>query len=265
MARRPVALTIAGSDSGGGAGIQADLKTFSALGAHGTSVLTCLTAQNPKAVRAVHPVTPRFLREQLEAVFSELPPAAVKTGMLYSASILREVVAWRRSHPAQPWIVDPVMLATRGASLLEPAARRLLRDRLLPLATLITPNLDEAAVLLGESVRSLGEMASAARRLHEALGCAVLVKGGHVRNSERAVDILIVDGRERRLSAPRVRGVSTHGTGCTFSAAITARLALGDTLTSAVIAAKRFMTQAIRGSVRVGRHRALNWEWEHGQ
>lgn len=262
IVRRPIALTIAGSDSGGGAGIQADLKTFSALRVHGTSAITCLTAQNPKGVNAIHPVSPRFLRDQLEAVFAELSPQAVKTGMLYSPSLLRVVIAWRKCHLRQPWVMDPVMMATRGASLLQSTARKLLCAELLPLATLITPNLDEARVLFGQPIESIDAMRMAAHWLHEKFGCAVLLKGGHLRSASEAVDVLVVEGKERTFSAPWVRKVSTHGTGCTYSAAITARLACGDSLTAAVRGAKEFITSAIRGSVRIGRHQSLNWENE---
>lgn len=252
-----VALTIAGSDSGGGAGLQADLKTFAALEVHGTSVTTCLTAQNPKAVLGVEPVTPRFVRRQLEAVFAELPPQAAKTGMLFSDAILREVIAWWRRHATIPLVVDPVMVATSGARLLKPAALRRLSEQLLPLATLITPNLDEAELLLGESIRSVEDLQRCARLAHSRWGCAALMKGGHLRGSRDAVDVLFDGEREWVLRARFVRGVSTHGTGCTYSAAITAQLALGRELPDAVQVAKDYITRAIGGSLQVGKHTVL--------
>src|SRR3954452_1832869 len=154
----PVALTIAGSDSGGGAGIQADLKTFAALGVHGTSAITCITAQNPKRVLGIQACRPEIVRQQLEAVFAELPPAAVKTGMLYSAQIIRVIVNHFKRTPHPPLIVDPVMISTSGASLLKPNAIKIIQTELLPLATLVTPNLDEAALLIGKNLRSVEDL-----------------------------------------------------------------------------------------------------------
>lgn len=259
--RIPCALTIAGSDSGGGAGIQADLKTFAALGVHGTSAITCVTAQNPRGVRGVQAIRPALVRQQIEAVGEELPPAAIKTGMLYDAGILREVIGFFRLGRRPPLVVDPVMVATSGARLLRPAALRLLRDQLLPLAALITPNLDEAALLVGRSFHDVEDLRSAARLLRERHGCAVLLKGGHLPGRE-AVDVFW-DGREELLlSAPRVVGVSTHGTGCTYSAAITGYLALGCGLSAAVGMAKEHITQAIAQSVRVGKHAVLEPWWK---
>ena len=255
--RWPVALTIAGSDSGGGAGIQADLKTFQALHTHGTSAITCLTAQNPAGVRAVHPVPDAFLRSQLEAVFEELPPRAAKSGMLWNASLIQVVVAWWSQGRRPPLVVDPVMIATSGAVLLQPDAIHAIRSQLLPLARIATPNLDEAAHLLGAPLRSVDDLRAAARELHRRHGCAFLVKGGHLANAPDAVDVLWDGRRERLLSAPFIRGVSTHGTGCTYSAAIAAGLASGLGLAEAVAAAKHAITQAIQDSVRIGRHQAL--------
>ena len=258
--RLNIALTIAGSDSGGGAGIQADLKTFAALGVHGTSVVTCLTAQNPRAVLAVLPATPAFVRKQLEALFAELPPAAVKTGMLYSQAIIREVARGLKAHgDLPPLIVDPVMVATSGARLLKPSAMRELQDSLLPKAQLITPNVDEAELLLDRPIRHHEALRQAAHALHARFGCAVLVKGGHLRTGPEAVDIFYDGQRELHLSAPFVRGVSTHGTGCTYAAAIVAYCARGMNLPMAVRKAKHFITQAIAGSRRIGRHRVLHW------
>lgn len=261
--KRPIALTVAGSDSGGGAGIQADLLAFAAIGVHGTSAITCLTAQNPTEVRSVQACRPNGLRDQLQAVLAELRPAAIKTGMLYSASLIRVVgEELRQRAPEIPIVVDPVMVATSGARLLQPAAIRALTRELLPLARLLTPNLDEAALLAGRSVTEPEHLRECARFLHREFGSAVLVKGGHLAGMKEAVDVFW-DGREELLlTAPYVRGVSTHGTGCTYSAAITAYLALGLPLTEAVSMAKNHVTQAIAQSVRVGRHDALNHFWD---
>lgn len=253
----PIALTIAGSDSGGGAGIQADLKTFAALGVHGTSAITCITAQNPKRVTGIQPVRADMVRRQIEAVFDELRPNAVKTGMLFSTGIINVVADVFAHGKRPPLVVDPVMVATSGAKLLKPSAIRVLKERLLPLATLITPNLDEAEILAGGKLRTLADLRVAARAIHGRFGCATLLKGGHLRTGDEAVDILF-DGRELTvLRARRVLGVSTHGTGCTYSAAITALLALGHPLPRAVALAKRHITQAIRRSYRVARHFVL--------
>jgi hydroxymethylpyrimidine/phosphomethylpyrimidine kinase len=257
--RLPIALTIAGSDSGGGAGIQADLKTFAALGVHGTSVVTCLTAQNPKRVLGVQPATPKMIRQQLEAIFAELPPAACKTGMLYSADIIRVVVEFFDLKSRPPLIVDPVMVATSGACLLERSAAKAVCDKLLPLATLVTPNLDESELLLGMKIRDEEDLRTAARQIVARFGCAALVKGGHLRGTREAVDIFNDGETELLLTAPFVRGVSTHGTGCTYSAAIAAYCAKGLALAETVQGAKEFITQAIADSRRIGRHFALGW------
>jgi hydroxymethylpyrimidine/phosphomethylpyrimidine kinase len=259
-AELPIALTIAGSDSGGGAGIQADLKTFASLGVHGTSAITCLTAQNPRGVTGVQPTSPAMVRKQLDAVFSELRPRAAKTGMLFSAEIIAEVARFwsRRNRP--PLVVDPVMVATSGARLLKPDAIERMCQRLLPLADLITPNLDEAEVLTGLKIRDPEDLRKAARTLSRRYRCAVLVKGGHLADSRSAMDVYCEGaGRaELLLTAPYVRGVSTHGTGCTYSAAITAFLARGYGLAAAVARAKEYITQAIAQSYRIAGHDALN-------
>ncbi|MCX6922268.1 MAG: bifunctional hydroxymethylpyrimidine kinase/phosphomethylpyrimidine kinase, partial [Verrucomicrobia bacterium] len=216
----PVALTIAGSDSGGGAGIQADLKTFAALGVHGTSAITCITAQNPNGVYGIQACSAEIVRRQIEAVFEGLRPAAVKTGMLYSAPIIRVVAEFFGRGQGVPLVVDPVMVSTSGAQLLKTAAIKALCEELLPLATLVTPNLDEAEILVGGKLSSVSDLRSAARELHQRFGCAVLVKGGHLRGLKEAVDIFYDGRQELLLSARFIRGVSTHGTGCTYSAAI---------------------------------------------
>jgi hydroxymethylpyrimidine/phosphomethylpyrimidine kinase len=254
----PVALTIAGSDSGGGAGIQADLKTFAALGVHGTCALTCVTAQNPKRVLAIEPCRPGMVRQQLEAVFAELPPAAAKTGMLYSTEIIRVVAEFFRSSRNIPLVVDPVMVATSGARLLKPTAIKILCDRLLPLATLVTPNLPEAAALTGKALSDIEDLRRAAREIHRRFGCAVLVKGGHLPRAREAADIYFDGQTELLLTAPFVPGIRTHGTGCTFSAAITAHLARGSNLRNAVVSAKQHISLAIAKNQRSGKHSILN-------
>jgi hydroxymethylpyrimidine/phosphomethylpyrimidine kinase len=254
----PCAVTIAGSDSGGGAGIQADLKTFAALSVHGSSVLTCLTAQNPQRVLGVESCSPRILRLQLEAVFEGLRPTAVKTGMLYSAETIRAVAAFLKARQL-PVVVDPVMVSTSGARLLQTAAVRALCEKLLPMATLITPNLEETGILAGNRPRSVEEMRQAARVLHGQFGCAVLIKGGHLQGLRQAVDIFYNGNEELLLSAAYVRGVRTHGTGCTCSAAVTAYLACGLPLTRAVARAKGYVTRAISRSRRVAGQWVLGW------
>jgi len=261
MEQWPVALTIAGSDSGGGAGIQADLKTFAAFGVHGTSAITCLTAQNPKRVLAVEAASPDMLRQQIEAVFTELKPAAVKTGMLFSVpniSIVAGLFKNRKSKiENRKLIVDPLMVSTSGSKLLEPAAWKILTQKLLPLATLITPNLAEAEILADQKISDIEAMRDAARKIFARFGTAVLVKGGHLKNATEAVDIFFDGETELLLSAPFVKGVRTHGTGCTYSAAICAALAQGHILPHAVELGKNFITTAIADSYRIGRHFAL--------
>ncbi len=253
---RPVALTVAGSDSGGGAGIQADLKTFAALGVHGTSAISCLTAQNPKRVLAVEPCSPKMLRQQIEAVFAELKPAAVKTGMLFSAKNISVVAEFFRNRQSaignRKLIVDPVMVSTSGAKLLVPRALKMFTQKLLPLAALVTPNLAEAEILSGQKISDVEEMRAAAGEIFSRFGCAVLVKGGHLKNSREATDIFFDGKNELLLSAPFVKGVRTHGTGCTYSAAICAALALGHDLPHAVAIGKNFVTAAIAGSYKTG-------------
>jgi len=242
----PVALTIAGSDSSGGAGIQADLKTFTAFAVYGASVLTALTAQNTKGVAAVHPVPASFVRAQIRAVFDDLAVGAVKTGMLANAEVVLAVAGEMGRHPEVPLVVDPVMVSTNGDLLLEADAVSALKSRLLPRADLITPNLPEAASILGGKVAaSEAEMVEQGRRLLE-LGCgAVLIKGGHGVGAA-AVDVLVTAaGSTARLESPRIETLNTHGTGCTLSAAIAALLAMGEPLESAVRRAKTYVTRAI--------------------
>jgi hydroxymethylpyrimidine/phosphomethylpyrimidine kinase len=240
----PIALTIAGSDSGGGAGIQADLKTFHAFGVYGASVITALTAQNTLGVHGVHAVPPDFVRAQLDAVAEDLPPAAIKTGMLANAAIIAAVAAGIRAHHLTPYVLDPVMVATSGDALLDAAAGGALRERLLPLSTLVTPNLDEAAALTGRRGRDEDAMRRMAEDLVAAGAGAALVKGGHM-PGDRLVDVLF-DGREHRSwSAARIVTRHTHGTGCTLSAAVAALLARGTDLPAAVAAALAYVRRAI--------------------
>jgi hydroxymethylpyrimidine/phosphomethylpyrimidine kinase len=253
-----VALTIAGSDSGGGAGVQADLKAFAALGVHGTSVLTCVTAQNPREVRAIAACRPALVRAQLEALFAELPPRAAKTGMLFNRVIIREVAAFWREDRRPPLVVDPVMVASSGARLLQPAAVRALMDELLPQAAVVTPNLDEAEILTGLSLRAVEDLRTAARAIHARWGCAALVKGGHLRGLREAVDVFYDGRNEWLLRAPRVTGIATHGTGCTYSAALTAGLARGLDLRAAVARAKEVLTRSLVRSYRAAGHDVLN-------
>ena len=254
----PIVLTIAGSDSGGGAGVQADLKTFTALGCHGTTAITSVTAQNPAGVVGIEAISPNLVRKQIEAVFAELPPRAVKTGMLFSAEIIRTVADLFAHGKLPPLIVDPVMVATSGAVLLKPSAIRALKNELLPLATLVTPNLDEAEMLTGRKLKSLDDLLGAAEEIQTTYGCAALVKGGHLKLGDDAVDVLFDGKRFTILKARRVKGVSTHGTGCTYSAAIAAHLAGGESLQRSVALAKRFITHAIAHSYKAGKHPVLN-------
>jgi hydroxymethylpyrimidine/phosphomethylpyrimidine kinase len=261
-AKFPAVLTIAGSDSGGGAGIQTDLKTFASLGVHGTSAITCITAQNPKRVLGIQACSPMIVRQQIEAVFAELRPAAVKTGMLFSAEIIRVVVDWFRRGQRPPLVVDPVMVSTSGARLLKPSATALLLGRLLPLAAVVTPNLQEAEIITDSELASVEDLRWAAREIRHRFGCAALVKGGHLRDSREAVDIFFDGKDELLLTAPFVKGVSTHGTGCTYSAAIAGHLALGRSLPDAVARAKEYITQAIVQSRTVADHSVLNNFWK---
>jgi len=255
------AVTIAGSDSGGGAGIQADLKTFAALGVHGATVITCITAQNPKRVLQIQPCSVSIVRRQLEAVFAELQPAAVKTGMLYSAPVIQAVAGFFRQHHPTPLVVDPVMVSTSGAQLLKSAALRVLCAELLPLAMLVTPNLDEAEMLLGQRLSDVEDLRAAARELQRRFGCAALVKGGHLRGLNKAVDIFNDGKEELLLSAPFVRGITTHGTGCTYSAAVVGYVARGLRCSQAVRQAKEFVTQAIVASRTTAGHNVLQAFW----
>ncbi len=245
----PVALTIAGSDPSGGAGLQADLKTFHTHRVYGESVVTLITVQNTTRVSRVELLSPGLVVEQLDAVLEDIPPAAAKTGALGSAAIV-EAVAERAAAFGFPLVVDPVMVSKHGAELLDEAAQVALRERLMPHATLITPNLPEAALLSGRSIEDAATALDAAHALVDLGARAVLLKGGHAKGD--ATDLLLVDGKVERLVAPRLETRAGHGTGCTLAAAITARLARGDSLAVAVRGAKRWLTEALRAAPGLG-------------
>ena len=248
----PIALTIAGSDSSGGAGIQADLKSFAALGVYGASVITALTAQNTVGVCAIHAVPTAFVTAQIDAVFGDLAVAAVKIGMVGPLATVDAIAAGLKHWSARHVVLDPVMVATSGDRLLAPDAVERLRTHLIPRAALITPNLLEAAALLSEAVAaSEAEIENQGRRLL-ALGCpAVLIKGGHGQGSE-SIDYLIRDGGTVALAAPRIVTQNTHGTGCSLSSAIAAGLAKGEELEAAVRHAKTFVRAAIAAADGLG-------------
>jgi hydroxymethylpyrimidine/phosphomethylpyrimidine kinase len=254
-----VALTIAGSDSGGGAGIQADLKTFQRFGVFGTSALTAITAQNTVGVTRWEPVSPDLVRAQIEAVATDLNPLAVKSGMLANREIISAVADAIRDFNLASYVLDPVMVATSGDLLIDPDAVGLIRSRLIPLAVLVTPNSDEAAVLTGLPVENEDDMRHAAEAILALGAKAVLLKGGHVRNSSADVVDILYDGEARVFSHPRIETANTHGTGCTLSAAITAHLALGYSLHDAVGASIDFVHAAIASAPGLGHgHGPLN-------
>jgi len=248
----PVALTIAGSDSGGGAGIQADLKTFQAFGVFGTSAVTAITAQNTTGVRGIQKVDPEMVTLQIRTVCEDLHPAAAKTGMLADRPIIEAVARTLAADVSIPHlVVDPVMVAASGDPLLEEGGEAAMRELLLPLATVVTPNLDEASLLAGMEVRDEEGMREAARAIARLTGGAVLLKGGHLGGQE-VVDLLVHEGRWRAWRAPRIATRSGHGTGCTLSAALAAGLARGRALEEAVDAAIRFTRRALAGGPPLG-------------
>ena len=239
-----IALTIAGSDSGGGAGIQADLKTFQRFGVFGTSAITAITAQNTRGVSRWEAVSPELVRAQIDSIAEDLMPAAFKTGMLGNPAIASAVSVAIRALSLPNYVIDPVMVATSGDVLLEPEAIRLIREELIPQATLVTPNIHEAAILVGEAIEDEDAMARAAETIVTQLGArAALVKGGHLAG-DRVVDILF-DGDIRAFRSLRIESTSTHGTGCTLSAAITAQLAKGESLHAAVRSSIDYVHAAI--------------------
>ena len=248
-ANAPVALAIAGSDSSAGAGIQADLKTFSALGVYGLTAITCVVAETPGIVSKIEPVSAEMVREQIEVLLRSFPVAAIKTGLLFSGEIVAEVARTLRAHAektkaAAPLVIDPVMVATSGDPLLRDDAIESYERDLFPLAALVTPNLGEASRLSGEPIRDLADMRKAGEMLTKKYGVPVLLKGGHLAG-DQAIDLLFIGGRIIEFSAPFSRKIATHGTGCTYSAAIAAGLANGLSLEEAVRRAKRFVTATI--------------------
>lgn len=249
------ALTIAGSDPSGGAGIQADLRTFWNFGVYGLSVITSATVQNTAGVWALHPLPARFVARQIDTIFTDIEIQAVKTGMLHRASIVKAVCQELKRYKVQNLVVDPVMTATGGTALLDPQGVELLRADLLPLAKVVTPNLFEAQILMGkEPVRTVDGMKRAAERLWKLGPQFVLVKGGHL--EEQAVDVLFDGSRFWEFRAERIPP-GAHGTGCVFSAAITASLAQGRDVPDAVQRAKQFITQAIASSIKLGKGRRV--------
>ena len=261
-ARVPVALTIAGSDSSAGAGIQADLKTFSALGVYGLTAVTCVVAEIPGKVSRIEQVSARMVRDQIEVLEKNFQIGAIKTGLLCSAEIVSAVAKAIRGIESLrgrriPLVIDPVMIASSGDRLLEAAAIDAYMDQLFPLATLITPNLDEAALLIGTEIKDREQIEKATKALARKYRTAILLKGGHLRG-DNAIDLLFHKNKLTEFSAPFVRGLATHGTGCTYSAAITAGLACGLPLEEAIRRAKKFVTKSIarhfrwkRGSVEI--------------
>ena len=244
----PVALTIAGSDSSAGAGLQADLKTFSALGVYGLTAVTCVVAETPGKVARIESLSPRIVTEQITVLAGNFPIMAIKTGLLYSAEIVeaiaRTIARFAREKRSVPLVVDPVIVATSGDPLLRPDAIEAYESKLFPLATLLTPNLDEAGKFLGRKIKDRQSMEKAVRSLAKKYRVSVLLKGGHL-SGKNAVDLLCADGKITEFSAPFVSGVATHGTGCTYSAAIAAGLASGLILEDAIHRAKKFVTLSI--------------------
>jgi hydroxymethylpyrimidine/phosphomethylpyrimidine kinase len=255
-------LIIAGSDSIAGAGIQADLKTCAALGVYGMTAITALTAQNTMGVTAIHEAPPEFVAAQIDAVVTDIRPDAVKTGMLANASIIEVVAAKVKEHALPFLVVDPVMVAKSGDRLLREDAVRALRDQLLPLAHVVSPNIPEAEDILGRRLQTDEEIREAAREIQSGGARNVVIKGGH-REGKTSVDILY-DGRDfHEFSAPRVETESTHGTGCTFASAIAAFLARQETVPEAVGHAKEYLTEALRRAVTIGHgHGPVNHFWE---
>ncbi|WP_375753074.1 bifunctional hydroxymethylpyrimidine kinase/phosphomethylpyrimidine kinase [Vibrio sp. HN007] len=243
----PIVLTIAGSDSGGGAGIQADIKAISATGSYACSVLTALTAQNTQGVTSIFPVTPEFVEQQLDAVFTDLNVVAVKVGMLSDSSVIKAVANKIRQYQPKHLVVDPVMVATSGDLLLEHSAIDTLKSELIPLADVITPNLPEAAALLGTDVpASEQQMDKLVSQLRDLGAGSVLLKGGHLESEAQSTDLLILKDTVLRLSTARVATNNTHGTGCTLSSATASYLAQGESLETAVQHAKKYITEALK-------------------
>ena len=247
-------LSIAGSDSGGGAGIQADIKTITSLGAHALTVVTAVTAQNSLGVSAIHPVPPGFIVRQIKAVVEDRPPDSVKVGMVFTAAAVRAISRMIEAHRLSPVVVDPLLRASTGRVLLEPDAVRVLKEQLLPLATVVTPNLSEAEFLTGKRVRTLKEMERAAREIFR-MGPRVVIKGGHLKRESSDV---LFDGKEITVFPGKtIASSSTHGTGCVFSSALATFLAVGESLKEATQSAHDLVRKAIRGGYSVGQGRGV--------
>lgn len=240
-------MTIAGSDCSAGAGLQADLKTFQHFGLHGLTAVTCVVSETANIVRRIDPVDPSMMEDQIRLMLEAFPLTAVKTGMLGSAEHVRRVARIFRENPHIALVVDPVMIASTGASLLEPEAIEVYQSDLLPLATVITPNIPEAEALSGRSITGTDEMEDAARGLSETYGCAVLLKGGHLGGDE-CTDLLFDKGTIHRFTSPRQNVQASHGTGCTLAAAVASGLALGKTLPESVAAAKAYLDESLATS-----------------
>lgn len=257
------AMTIAGSDSGGGAGIQADLKTFQELGVFGTSAITAVTAQNTLGVQGIFPIPISDVEQQIQSIADDIPPDAIKTGMLFSAQVIRMIANVIRYHHWEKVVVDPVMIAKGGASLLQTEAIKSLKTDLIPVSHVITPNVPEAEELSGMTIRTAHDKKEASKRLM-ALGCHyVILKGGHDAESDRVIDLLFDGNDFYELSDKRIRTNNTHGTGCTFSAAITAELAKGKTMKAAFLTAKAFVQAAIENQLDIGKGHGPTNHWAY--
>lgn len=253
-------LTIAGSDSGGGAGIQADLKTFAALSCFGATAITCVTAQNPGGVSGIQAIDPDLVTRQIRMVCEGYPVAAAKTGMLYSTALIQAVAAADVGQGIPILVVDPVMVASSGARLLQADAIDALTQALLPQARVVTPNLHEAEILCGHTISTVDELRAAARIIGERYDVACVAKGGHLGGDE-VVDVLFDEGEEYVFNGPRVEAAETHGCGCAFSAALTAWLARGELLSDAVHRAKDYVAGALEQALTAGHHRPLHFFW----
>nr|WP_193760837.1 bifunctional hydroxymethylpyrimidine kinase/phosphomethylpyrimidine kinase [Fictibacillus macauensis] len=257
------ALTIAGSDSGGGAGIQADLKTFQELGAYGMSVITAITSQNTLGVKDIHPIPVEHVSSQLEAIEEDLRPEAIKTGMLFSVEIIEVVANHIARYGWEKVVVDPVMIAKGGADLLKKEAVQALKKHLLPLATIITPNIPEAQELTGKEIVSRTDREEAAKYLHSLGAKGVVIKGGHLEGIEEPVDLYYDGSSMHEFKGKRIETKQTHGTGCTFAAAITAQLALGRSPFEAVETAKAFIQAAISHPLNIGNGHGPTNHWAY--
>jgi len=243
----PVALSIAGSDCSAGAGIQADLKTFQHFHVHGLTAVTCVVSETAQVVETVHPVPTETIAGQVALLLKSFPVQAIKTGMLFSADVIHAVAEQIKNHPSSALVIDPVMVASSGASLLQQDAVDTYKNELFPLAQLITPNIPEAETLLGSTIKTTADMESAAQKLSQQYGTAILLKGGHLMG-DHCIDILAQGGSIERFEEPRIPVADSHGTGCTLSAAITAALANGESLQQAIQSAKSYLSHTLKSS-----------------